>query len=148
MDYFKLVRFFEEYIAHYKEFLEFEYSKLDMINKNEIEKLSISLATEQALIMKTNSFEGKRLQLLSENPSVSFAQIVDSAPVSCKKRLEKQHKEMAELVFKIKEINSTANTIVTERLKRIQRRTRDLNTYNGLGSVRRERSANLFAKNI
>mgnify|MGYP002715375225 CR=1 FL=1 len=148
MDYFRLVRFFEEYISHYKEFLKFEYTKIDMINKNEIEKLSTLLAAEQALIMKTNSFEGKRLQLLSSNPNLTFAQIVESAPVSCKKRLEKQHKEMSELVFKIKEINDTANVIVTERLKKIQRRTSNLNTYNGLGSVRRERSTNLFAKNI
>ena len=53
-DYNKLIAFFDEYITHYKEFLQFEYLKLDMINNNQIEKLSKSLSTEQALIMKTN----------------------------------------------------------------------------------------------
>ena len=52
-DYFKLVRFFNEYIAHYKELLDFEYSKLDIINNDKIEELSRSLSKEQALIILT-----------------------------------------------------------------------------------------------
>ena len=34
-DYKKLIVFFDEYIAHYREFLSFEYQKADMLNKNQ-----------------------------------------------------------------------------------------------------------------
>lgn len=149
LDYFKMIRFFEEYISHYKEFLKFEYAKLDMINNDEIEKLSNSLATEQALIMKTNSYEGRRIKLLGEHSDMTFAQIVESAPISCKRRLESQHKEFSDIIYKIKEINDTANTIVSERLKRIQRKTAELDTYNGRGNVRRESASRVvISRNV
>lgn len=148
MDYFKLVRFFEEYIAHYREFLEFEYSKLDMINKGEIQKLSNSLSIEQALIAKTNSFEIKRVKLLGDNAHMTFAEIADSAPVSCKSRLTAQHKELSEIVYKIKEINDSASNIVSLKLKRLNSRTAELDTYNGLGNVRREHANTLFVSKV
>ena len=79
IDYFKLVRFFAEYTAHYKEFLEFEFKKLDMINNDKIEELSASLSVEQALIMKANSLENKRLAILGEDKDLTFKEIIDKA---------------------------------------------------------------------
>ena len=76
-DYNKIIAFFDEYITHYREFLQFEYLKLDMINNNQIEKLSSSLSTEQALIMKTNSLETKRLKVLEGTKGNTFAEIAE-----------------------------------------------------------------------
>ena len=140
-DYNKIVAFFDEYIIHYKDFLSFEYSKLDMINKGEIEKLSNALSTEQALIMKTNSYETKRIKLLEGTVGSSFAEIAENAPAEYRSRLSDQHRELSELVFKIKEINDNANIIVSERLKKIQRRTTELDVYDGKGSVKREHAS-------
>lgn len=140
-DYKKIIAFFDEYIAHYREFLRFEYQKLDMINKDEIEKLSDSLSTEQALIMKTNSLEGKREKLIADAEGKTFAEIAEKAPGEFSARLSEQHQELSALLFKIKEINDTANIIVSERLKKIQRKTAELDVYDGKGSVRREHAA-------
>ncbi|MGN1090247.1 MAG: hypothetical protein ACI4Q6_07585, partial [Huintestinicola sp.] len=60
MDYEALIAFFSEYNEHFRKFLKFEYSKLNMINQGEIEKLSQSLSSEQAFIMKSNMLESKR----------------------------------------------------------------------------------------
>ncbi len=138
LDYNKVTAFFDEYIAHYREFLKFEYSKLDLLNKGEIEKLSKELSSEQAFIMKTNSYESKRLKLLAETNGASFSEITESAPEQYRGKLENQHKEMSELVFKIKEINDIANDIVTERLRRINSRVGEVDVYDGKGSVKRE----------
>ncbi len=140
LDYKQIIAFFDGYIAHYREFLKFEYQKLDMINKDEIEKLSNSLSIEQALIMKTNSLDNKRDKLLGGS-DVTFAHIVEGAPQEFSPRLEEQHRELSELIYKIKEINDTANIIVSERLKKIQRRTAELDVYDGKGSVRHEHAA-------
>lgn len=140
-DYNKIIVFFDEYIAHYKDFLRFEYKKLDMINKDEIEKLSDSLSTEQALIMKTNSLEGKREKLLSDAKGKTFAELAENAPEEFRDRLKEQHEELSGLIFKIKELNDTANIIVSERLKKIQRRTAELDVYDGKGAVRREHAS-------
>ncbi|MCH5349398.1 MAG: flagellar export chaperone FlgN, partial [Oscillospiraceae bacterium] len=98
-DYKKIIAFFDEYIDHYREFLDFEYSKLDMLNKNQIEKLSNSLSVEQALIMKTNSLEAKRIKLV-EGSGKTFAELTEGAPEEFRERLSKQHDELSSLVYK------------------------------------------------
>ncbi len=148
-DYNKIIAFFDEYIAHYKEFLQFEYLKLDMINHNQIEKLSMSLSTEQALIMKTNSYETKRIALLEGTVGSTFAEIAANAPEEYRERLGAQHKELSDIVFRIKELNDSAKITVTERLKKIQRRTAELDVYDGKGAVKREHASRLaISKNV
>lgn len=136
-DYKKIIAFFDEYIAHYKSFLKFEYAKADMINKGAIAQLSDSLTTEQALIMKTNALEARRLKLV-EGCGDSFGELIDGAPAEHKERLKSQHEELSEMIYKIKELNDNAGIIVSERLKRIQKRTAELDVYDGKGALKRE----------
>lgn len=148
-DYNKIIAFFDEYINHYREFLQFEYLKLDMINHNQIEKLSKSLSAEQALIMKTNSYETKRVKLLEGTEGSTFAEIAENAPEEYRERLTEQHKELSEIVFRIKELNDSAKITVTERLKKIQRKTAELDVYDGKGTVKREHASRLaISKNV
>lgn len=140
LDYPKLFAFFDEYIQHYKVMLDFEYSKLDLINKNEIEQLSKSLANEQSLIMKTNAFEKKRVELLGDDASKTFAELIESAPKWYQHRLTCKHDELSEVVMKIKEINDTANVIISERLNRIDRKFGELDTYDNNGMVSHEKA--------
>ncbi|MCH5192562.1 MAG: flagellar export chaperone FlgN [Oscillospiraceae bacterium] len=137
-DYARLIDFFDEYIEHYREFKTFEVSKLDMLNKNQIEQLSSSLSTEQALIMKTNSMETKRMKLLEGVEGTNFTEVIDKAPAEFKGRLSEQHEELSYLIYKIKELNDIANGIVSKRLKFIQNKTAELDVYDGKGSVKRE----------
>lgn len=148
-DYRKIIAFFNEYIAHYREFLRFEYLKLDLINHGEIEKLSSALSSEQALIMKTNSLEGKRAKVLEGTNGVSFAELAENAPEEYREILTQQHQELSALIFKIKELNDTANVIVSERLRKIQKRTAELDVYDGRGTVKREHASRAaISKNV
>lgn len=133
MDYPEIITFFDEYNAHYRDFLKFEYSKLDMINKDEIEKLSQSLSKEQAFIMKSNSLEARRIKLLGGEKT--FAELISDAPDEYKVQLDERYRALSEMIFKIKELNDTANIIVSERLKKIRARTTGLDTYDGHGGV-------------
>jgi len=148
-DYNAIVRFFDEYIAHYKKFLKFEYMKLDMINRDLIEQLSNSLSTEQAFIMKTNSLEAKREKLLKDTGDKTFAELAANAPPEFSPRLAKQHEELSEIIFKIKEINDCAGDIVNARLKKIQSMTAELDVYDGKGAVRHEHAVRAaISKNV
>lgn len=140
MDYPALIEFFDEYNNHFRDFLRFEYRKMDMLNKGEIEKLSNSLSAEQAFIMKSGSLEKRRIMLTGED--VTFADIVDGAPDEYKAALDERHRALTEMVLKIKEINDTANLIVSERLKKIRMRTGSLDTYNGHGDVKKDNAVN------
>lgn len=141
MDYNALIAFFDEYNAHFRSFLKFEYSKMDMLNKGDIEELSASLSTEQAFIMKSNSLEKQRLALLGDNNTKTFEQIVSEAPEEYKSRLDEQRISLSEMIYKIKELNDTANIIVSERLKKIRSTVGELDTYNGRGAVKKESAA-------
>ncbi len=149
MDYFALVRFLSDYINQYNDLLTFEYKKLDLINHNQIQELSNILSTEQALIMKINSMESKRLKLLEGSSCKNFKEIIESSPVSCKKRLEVQYNDLSSAVYKIKELNDMANIIISNRLKRVERRTAELDTYNESGTVKTSYAANMsISKNV
>lgn len=148
-DYKKIIVFFDEYIEHYKELLAFEYSKLDMLKTNQIEKLSGALSTEQALIMKTNSFETKRMKLLEGVEGKTFAEVIENAPEESKGRLTEQHDELSALIYEIKEINDLAKGVVSKRLKYIQNMTAELDVYDGKGSVKREHATRAaISKNV
>ncbi len=140
MDYPALIAFFDEYNAHFREFLKFEYGKMDMLNKGEIEKLSKSLSTEQAFIMKSGSLEKRRIGITGDN--VTFADIVEGAPDEYRAALDERYRALSEMVLKIKEINDTASIIVAERLKKIRMRNGGLDTYNGHGDVKKENAIN------
>jgi hypothetical protein len=139
LDYPKLFAFFDEYIEHYKTFLQFEYLKLEMINNDDIEKLSSSLSREQALIMKTNSLEKKRIDILGDEAGKTFQELIDSAPKWYQYRLTDKYNQLSEVVLKIKEINDTANVIVSERLNKIQKKVGELDTYDEKGTVSKEK---------
>lgn len=134
-DYYEIIRFFVGYNAHLKEFLNFEYKKLDLINKGKIEEITALLPSEQAFIMKTNALEEKRIKLL-ENSRESFETLVANSPESCRKRLDEQHGEFRGYVLKIKEINDTVNTLVNIRMKKIENQS--LGTYNVSGRINTE----------
>lgn len=140
MDYPALIAFFDEYNAHFRDFLKFEYAKIDMLHKGEIEKLANSLSTEQAFIMKSGSLEKRRIKITGDN--VTFAQIVENAPPEFKSALDERYRSLSQMVLKIKEINDNANAIVTERLKKIRTRSGGLDTYNGHGDVKKENAVN------
>ena len=138
LDYPKLFAFFDEYIEHYKTFLQFEYLKLEMINNDDIEKLSASLSREQALIMKTNSLE-KTYRYSGDEAGKTFQELIDSAPKWYQYRLNDKYNQLSEIVLKIKEINDTANVIVSERLNKIQKKVGELDTYDERGTVSKEK---------
>lgn len=138
MDYPALIAFFDEYNEHFREFLKFEYKKMELIRKGEIEKLSNSLSSEQAFIMKSSALEKRRVKLTGEN--VTFADIIEKAPEAHKTALSERYKELSETVMKIKDINDTANMIVTDRLSKIRAHTGEGDTYDGRGGIKKETS--------
>lgn len=121
LDYQKLLRFFDEYISHYHEVLKFETAKLRMISEDNIEALGGSISKEQAYIMKTNALENRRLELLTpENRNKSLSQIIESAPAEYKSALEARQRDLSQVIFQIKNVNTNAQEIVAKRLEMLE----------------------------
>ncbi len=121
IDYHKLLAFFDEYILHYTELLRFENDKLKMIVADNIKELEKSIGKEQALIMKTNSYENKRFELIGvQNQKKTFKEIIEEAPYEFQPRLNDRYNSLTNLVYQIKKINQNAQEIVAQRLTLIE----------------------------
>ena len=137
LDHQKMLDFFQEYISHYRELLRFENDKLQMIFDDDIEALNKSISKEQALIMKTNAFESKRIEILGiGNEKKTYKQIISEAPYEFQPRLNENYNELSKLIFQIKKINENAQEIVSQRLDIIQNVNSGLSvdTYNNKGN--------------
>ncbi len=136
-DYNIIIKYFEEYINHYKELLEFQNTKLSYISKNSIEELNNSLSKEQALIMKGNSLEAKRKKML-ENQGVNsegFKKLIEDAPAQYSGKLASIYEELSKYIFEVKRINDEAMVLVKQKLTAIDKKTSrsDGNIYNDKG---------------
>ncbi len=131
MDYNSLLLFFKQYNEHYRDFLAFELKKMKLVAEDDIQGLTDSIKTEQALIMKTNAFETKRLRILSgaNGQNKTFSTIIDEAPDDKKDALRAEFKELSRLVLEIKKVNDNVRLIVAERMKRFETPS-ESDTYN------------------
>ncbi|MGN0695988.1 MAG: flagellar export chaperone FlgN [Oscillospiraceae bacterium] len=141
LDYQEFLNFSMECNAHYRALLSFEMKKMKMIHDDDIDSLGKALPEEQALVMKSNSLERRRADILGEeNASKTFKDIISEAPLLYKRRLDNQYKELCELIGKIKEINDMAAVIINSRLARMGGK-HELDTYDGRGGVSKTNGA-------
>lgn len=134
LDYNSLLIFFKQYNEHYIDFLDFERKKLKLVAEDDINGLTDSIKTEQALIMKTNSFETKRMRLLADGGNgKTFSDLINEAPDQYKDELTKEFRELSKLVLDIKKVNDNVRLIVTERMKKYELNDTELDTYTGNG---------------
>lgn len=119
LDYQKLLNFFDEYISHYRELLRFETEKLRLIAEDDLKGLENCIGREQALVMKTNAFEKKRLELMPKEKT--FKAIIDEAPIEFKAQLEARYLDLSKAVLKVKEINDSAKDVITKKLAFIEK---------------------------
>ena len=142
-DFHEFLIFLTDYTAHYRELLDFETKKLDLITKDDVNELKNSLNIEQALIMKTNAFEQRRFEILKdEDNNKTFKEIIDEAPNEIKGQLLNNYSELSKLVFQIKKVNKNAQEIVTQRLRIIEEvKNGSVNTYTKGGTKKHQMGA-------
>jgi hypothetical protein len=133
IDYAGGIKFLETYSSHFDEFLDFELQKLRLMNERKIEELSVSLATEQAFIMKTNNLELRRIKFFG---NLTFEKLTEAAPDVLKERLRRICEHTRETILHIRDVNDLMAVNANEHLKRIHRRTKEFEVYNDRGGVR------------
>lgn len=132
-DYNSIINFLNEYIKHYKELLSFENAKLNLVMSGKVSELNDSLSKEQALVMKGNSLESKRVALMEKEGlgGLSLSEIINKAPQQYKTQLTEKKEQLSKYIFEIKRINESSMNSVNEKLDTINKRLRntDINTY-------------------
>lgn len=121
-NYKQIIEFFEQYINHYMELLDFENTKLSCILSNNVKDLNSCLGKEQALIMKGKNLEAKRLELLKKEGfgESTFSEMIEAAPEEYKQKLQTVFSQLSKYVLEVKRINDEAMNVVRVKLNSIE----------------------------
>lgn len=119
--YNELLDFYGKYISYYRELLAFENKKFSLVLEDNIAMLEKALEDEQALMMRGDAYEKKRIKLqmdmgLGER---TFEEIIAVCPEAYKLKFAAVNQELTTVVFEIKKINLLGNELVREKLETI-----------------------------
>lgn len=131
-----VIDFMGDYIEHYRELLNFERNKLILVTEDDVDGLISSISTEQALVMKSESLEKKRLKLFDDLnlTGMTYKNIAENSPSEFKTRIKEDAKEFTGLVLEVQKINKGIETIINERFKSMgQADDKEITAYTGKG---------------
>ncbi|MFA5658451.1 MAG: flagellar export chaperone FlgN [Oscillospiraceae bacterium] len=152
-NYNTVLDFFDLCIEHYSELLSFENEKLRLISAENARELGNRLSKEQALIMKGNALEAKRIELMKKEglEGLRFDAIIENAPDEYNTALSRRRDELTKYINEIKRINGHAMVSVREKLERIEKVKAGMSTdiYDGKGEKKHSASASSsLSKNV
>ncbi len=152
-DYAKLIEYFDVCICHYAELLDFENEKLRLIASENIIELQNKIPKEQALIMKGNALEAKRIEIMKKEglDGKRFEQLIENAPDEFKTALIRSRDSLSKYINEIRRINSNAMQTVSTRLSRLEKLRSNLSTdtYDGKGEKKHSvSSSSSLSKNV
>ena len=132
-DYDSIITFLNEYIRHYRDLLAFENQKLELVMSGKVSELNNSLSKEQALIMKGNSLETKRIALMEKEGlgGLELSKIIEQAPSEYKTKLAEIREKLSKYILEVKRINDSSMSAVNEKLDTINKKLRntEIDTY-------------------
>lgn len=115
----EVVSFMEAYNELYKEYLVFLNNKMSKVLADDLLWLSESLGSEQAIIMKCQSFEQKRLDLFKSLGlrDYTVTMLVEEAPDEIKSKLKLECKSFNDYINQVQKLNEDIVETVEKKLK-------------------------------
>lgn len=130
-----LITVLKESAQIYKEFLELEYKKYDVILKADIETLDDLVSKEQAFYLKIRGLEQKREQIIESLgfKDKTLKEIIEITNIEQKQILSDIYNDLNKLIIEVKKINNLCRTLIEVRLHRVDKAMAQLgqkqNTY-------------------
>lgn len=117
----ELVSFFERLLAFYKEFLNLEKKKYDILKTNNLSLLDQLLRDEQAFTLKAKGFEAERRSLLdqTEKPQAVFRELIPLFGPEYRDNIRKMYHELDVTLNNLKLTNDRCNRLTKLKLRRI-----------------------------
>lgn len=129
----ELIELLKESADVYKQFLELEYTKYDIVIKNDIEKLDDIVSKEQVVFLKMRGLEQKREKLIISMGmnGKTFKEIIDYLDKD--ENLLSEYEKLKSIISEVRKISSLCKTLIEVRLHRLDKAMSQLgeseNTY-------------------
>lgn len=130
-----VVSFLEKYVRHFEELGDFLAKKQNKILLDDLDWLEEALIQEQGFIMKGNSLEDKRLELLEQIglSGKSFSELPQYFPEDYHGVLGLQRDRLNKSIERIKQINEVSKDVVERKLE-VQKKLLGVNEFTGIGA--------------
>lgn len=129
----ELIELLKESAEVYKQFLELEYEKYDIVIKNDIETLDDIVSKEQVVFLKMRGLEQKREKLIISMgmSGKTFKEIIDYLDKD--ENLLSEYEKLKSIISEVRKISSLCKTLIEVRLHRLDKAMSQLgeseNTY-------------------
>lgn len=149
----------DECLAFYRNMLEFESNKYNVIVQKDIPKLEAMLKTEQAMIMQSNALERRRIDMQNNlgYDGYTLLEMAERSDGEDCKRLSSYREGLLNALYEIKNINGKSMELIETRLRTSEKRLeisgyiQDMHTYDGTGAVSENNAGinkNLVTKSV
>jgi predicted transposase YbfD/YdcC len=129
----ELIELLKESAEVYKQFLELEYKKYDIVIKNDVISLDDIVSKEQVVFLKMRGLEQKREKLIVSfgMNGKTFKEIIDNQDED--ENLLSEYQNLKSIISEVKKISSLCKTLIEVRLHRLDKAMSQLgeseNTY-------------------
>ncbi|MDF2948240.1 MAG: hypothetical protein K0R07_250 [Sedimentibacter sp.] len=129
----ELIELLKESAEVYKQFLELEYKKYDIVIKNDVISLDDIVSKEQVVFLKMRGLEQKREKLIVSfgMNGKTFKEIIDNQDED--ENLLSEYQKLKSIISEVKKISSLCKTLIEVRLHRLDKAMSQLgeseNTY-------------------
>ena len=149
----------DECLAFYRNMLEFESNKYNVIVQKDTPQLEEMLKREQAMIMQSNALERRRVEMQNNLgfEGSTLLEMANHAGGEDGERLNSYRERLLKALDDIKNINGKSMELIEIRLRTSERRlehsgyVQDMHTYDGTGTVSENNAGinkNLVTKSV
>lgn len=133
----RLLHFFEEMLAFYRDFLEFERRKYDIIVSGDFAKLDESLRQEQAFTLKARGLESDRVKLLGETgcSGVQFRNLPAEVDPSRREAMQKLYEGISSAVMGVQQVNERCAGMTKVKMARASKTLSEMENHPELKKI-------------
>ncbi len=133
----RLLRFFENMLSFYRDFLTFEREKHGIILSGDFAKLDAALRREQAFTLKARGMESDRQKLLAETGAGggTFRELIPQVEPSRQEAMQKLYKDLSAVIGDIRRTNERSSRTIRMKMGRVSKALSNLEGHPELKQV-------------
>jgi hypothetical protein len=117
----RLIRFFEDLLVFYQEFLDLERKKYNVVLSEKLGSLDEGMNQEQAFSLKARGLESSRQGLLKEMgiQQCTFRELIPQVDLSKQEQMRSLYQELSSTVSSIQSVNSKCTNMIRFKRERV-----------------------------
>jgi hypothetical protein len=120
--------YFKRLLSFYRDFLQLETEKYEVLLNNRLSLLDNLLRKEQAFVLKSKGLEQERRPLMerTQTPDAVFRDILPQFAPGKREQAQEIYDSLAEILLRMKKINSKCNSLTEIKMRQAKKAAEEL----------------------